>query len=310
MKQLSLDFDNTCLPEEAPSVVPATSLSAEDVDRAKRTARMMAVLQSFPPLEPNLKPADYMKQAAWFRRYLFSTEAYFFNRWCYWLDALAARRVPSEPIPQISFLSHLPVYSNGSWSESLKNYPGLKMLVDTMNFPKSYGLDLRDKALHFIDWLLTAVGSPRGEDLVKPDSEEAEWYYRKFQVNLLYEYPADYMSCFSVAIAGGAGNKLGHFPTPASVSDFMVQMLMVGENGKNKTASVLDPAAGTGILLLYASNFSLNLSAVEISPTLCKLLEAAGWLYMPWLVFPAEFHPDGALTPHGSQRIVTGNSLA
>lgn len=301
MNQLIFDFDSP-LSEEKEKAVPVASAHTGELDELTRAARMAAVLASFSPLPPKATPAEYMSEKHWLRRYLWATEAYFYGRWTYWLNALSARQVPSEPIPQISFQSQQPVYSCGCWSANPDQHPGLAMLLRSMDVPGSAGLTWPDKLQRLIDWFLTSVGSYRGEGLVKVDSPEADWYYRTFQIHLLYEYPADYMSCFSGAIAGGPGNALGHYPTPNHLAECMVRMMM-GDEKLAKTSSVLDPAAGTGILLLWASNWSLNLHAIDISAAMCKLLEFNAWIYVPWLVFPADFHPDGTLTPRADLAI-------
>ena len=49
---------------------------------------------------------------------------------------------------------------------------------------------------------------------------------------------------------------------------------------------VMDPAVGTGRLLLHASNYSYFLYGCDIDPlvtTICRINSA---LYVPWLVFP------------------------
>src|SRR5262249_49716512 len=139
------------------------------------------------------------------------------------------------------------------------------------------------------------------------DSPEAEWYYRNFQVELFYKHPADYMACISTAIAGGSGNRLGHFPTPQPVVECMIQMLMHDRTGDRKTASVCDPCMGTGIMLLNASNYSLNLFGTDISLDMVKMALLNMFIFCPWAAWGATFHDDGTLTP--CVKIAHGNSL-
>jgi len=65
----------------------------------------------------------------------------------------------------------------------------------------------------------------------------------------------------------------------------MTQMNFGGQpQHELKRMSVLDPCCGTGGMLLYASNYSLNLFGQDISPLLTKMAKINAFIYMPWMV--------------------------
>ena len=47
----------------------------------------------------------------------------------------------------------------------------------------------------------------------------------------------------------------------------------------------MDPCCGTGIMLLYASNHSLNLYGNDISLLLVKMAKINAFIYIPWLAY-------------------------
>jgi len=78
---------------------------------------------------------------------------------------------------------------------------------------------------------------------------------------------------------------VGYFPTPGNVVKMMVEMQMTNAD---KTSTVCDPCLGTGIMLLYASNYSLRLYGQDISADMCKMAMVNAWLYIPWLAYSAD----------------------
>ena len=77
--------------------------------------------------------------------------------------------------------------------------------------------------------------------------------------------------------------KGGVFFTPQNLCDMLAQMLSPG-----LTQMVMEPAAGSGRMLLSCSNFSVLLHAQEVHPTVFKVLCCNAMLYMPSMVFPVK----------------------
>jgi hypothetical protein len=132
----------------------------------------------------------------------------------------------------------------------------------------------------FVDWLLW--GLAHGHNVPDIESDIDDYWYRTFNLGLFYLEPADHWADIA---AEYIGNGSGYFPTPGDVVAMMVKMTFGGEpTHEHKTKSVLDPCTGTGIMLLYASNYSLNLHGVDIHPLLCKIALVNAYVYVPWLV--------------------------
>lgn len=63
-----------------------------------------------------------------------------------------------------------------------------------------------------------------------------------------------------------------------------------GEDLKSK--KVCDPCAGTGRMLMYASNHSLFLYGADIDSVCVMATKVNGFLYMPWMVRPGLPAPE------------------
>ncbi len=60
-----------------------------------------------------------------------------------------------------------------------------------------------------------------------------------------------------------------------------------GAEGRDpRLMSVLDPAVGSGRMLLHASNFSYNLYGCDIDPLVAAICRINAAFYVPWLAFP------------------------
>ena len=145
--------------------------------------------------------------------------------------------------------------------------------------------------MSFIEWLLWGFGTKiQPEFPTNKVTEDISWYwYKTFNLGLLMKYPHDYMSWGSCELANMArsGNSNGYFPTPQNIVK-MMNLMTVTDADKMKTKTVCDPCAGTGIMLLEASNFSLRLYAQDISLNMCKMATVNAYIYVPWMACPAD----------------------
>jgi len=66
---------------------------------------------------------------------------------------------------------------------------------------------------------------------------------------------------------------------------------------------VMDPCAGTGRMLLAASNHSYRLHGCDINPTVIKVTLVNGFLYAPWLVRPFPFLDAALADPAHSPEV-------
>jgi hypothetical protein len=102
--------------------------------------------------------------------------------------------------------------------------------------------------------------------------------------------PSDYLGEMLAGRRRGGWNPHAFFPTPHTVVELMVQMTLEhqehGERKPGRLAKVLDPALGTGRMLLHASNYSYCLYGCDIDPLVTSIARINGCLYAPWMAFP------------------------
>ena len=206
----------------------------------------------------------------WLIPYLTALDHMYYKRWDYWLQAVKDDKIPREPIPYIHFRAPY-CYDKRQVQKNLKK------CLDYANHYSSRPLD------EFIDWILWGFNHRR--DLTFPAIDERidDYWYRTFNLGLFYEEPADHFA--DIACESYVGKYHGYFPTPPQVVEMMVHMNFGDEPlHDHKQLSVCDPCFGTGVMLLYASNYSLNLWGVDINHLLTKIAIVNAYIYVPWLV--------------------------
>jgi len=213
---------------------------------------------------------DTKDKPGWLLPYLLALDEMFFGRWEYWLRALDKDRIPTDPIPLIRFQ---PIFAHRA-NTVMKN------LNDCINYASHAHSNIVEK---FVDWLLWGFNY-KGVSFPYIDEKTDDYWYRTFNLGLFYTEPGDYMA--ELAQNNYVGSGSGFFSTPMSVVEMMVKMTMGDEpRPYHKAKSVLDPCCGTGGMLLYASNYSLNLYGSDINPLLCKMAMVNAFIYVPWMVY-------------------------
>ena len=202
----------------------------------------------------------------WLVPYLTALDQMFYKRWDYWTKAIMADRIPREPIPRIEFAMPM------AYSEQLVK----KNLKDCLNYGSYRHSNIFEK---FIDWILW--GFNQGKRFPDIDEKTDDYWYRQFNLGLFYKEPADHLADL---VTEYNGSHNGYFPTPANIVDMMVRMNFGSKpKPEHKRMSVNDPCSGSGIMLLYASNYSLNLFGQDISSLMCKVAMVNAFVYVPWL---------------------------
>jgi len=204
----------------------------------------------------------------WLIPYLTALDQMFYKRWNYWTEAVMKDRIPTEPIPYIEF--QMPMM----YKEQLVK-KNLKACLDRGSYRHSNILE------KFIDWILW--GFNQGKDFPGITEDIDDFWYRTFNLGLFYKEPADHLADL-VTEYNGSSN--GYFPTPANVVAMMTQMT-IGDTPRHehKKMSVCDPCSGSGIMLMYAGNYSLNLYGMDISALMCKVVTVNAFIYVPWLAY-------------------------
>lgn len=209
----------------------------------------------------------------WMRPVAMASELVINGRWDYWTNIRITHEVENKPIPKLNF---------HCYDEEFKLVS--EMIKDCLSAVKhSNGY----KSLElFIDWLLYAWGSPLVKVMPPEITDElSDYWYRNFKAQYMFAVPGDYfVKCASELYSKSSFNSNAFFPTPAPVVDMMTKMLFGDNHEKNKYSSVNEPCCGSGIMLLYASNYSLRLTGQDIDPLMCKISNLNGYFFVPWLV--------------------------
>jgi hypothetical protein len=204
----------------------------------------------------------------WLIPYLIRLDEMFFNRWGYWTEVCLSNKVPEDPIPLIEFQPFHAYHAK-------QVHNNLKSCLDKAH-------TISNPLECFVDWILWGLNT--GDTFPNINEEIDDYWYRTFNLGLFYVEPADHWAEFASDYLG-RNNRLGFFSTPGPVTDLMVRMTFGSEpKHEHKIMSVYDPCCGTGIMLLYASNYSLNLYATDISALLVKITIINAYIYMPWMV--------------------------
>jgi hypothetical protein len=205
----------------------------------------------------------------WLLPYLVSLDNMFYKRWDYWLRIIHNDKIPQDRIPYIVFKPSFE-YTKKEVQKNLKDCLNLAVHI-------SNPLEM------LIDWILWGFNS--GESFPKIDERIDDYWYRNFNLGLFYRETSDHWAEIASEYMG-RNNALGYFPTPGNVVEMMVKMTFDGESQhRHKIMSVMDPCCGTGIMLLYASNYSLNLYGNDVSLLLTKIAKVNAFTYVPWLAY-------------------------
>lgn len=231
----------------------------------------------------------------WLSPYLFAGDEQFgTRRWNYWYETLMDLKLLDAPIPQVDFLEQ-------------PDRETAKHITHMLQHAERAGMRHSEAFEQWVIWLLHGFGDSefRAHELVtdvpgfRVPGKVLDRWYEEFQLGRLQMHPADYMAHFAQGGENGGYNPnagSGFFSTPMSLCKAMAEMNFGTYAGDTRPLSVLDPCAGTGSLLLAASNYSLNLHAQELMLNLVRCLKVNAWLYVPWLVFWPSFERWGGPT--------------
>jgi hypothetical protein len=235
------------------------------------------------------------KDAGWLLPTLILTDLKETARWDYWFTCMEAGTLPDAPLPPVYFLG-------------TPHKDTLKMLTDSLDAISGHGKDSHlgwsssTYFRFFTEWLLFGLGQ-KGSETPPADpmgcTGASDRLLEVFDLPLLLKHPYDYIGDLLSECAYGRHNSF--YPTPHPVCEFMVRMLMLGED--NRTKTVCDPCTGTGRLLLHASNYSMRLFGMDIDQLMCQIALVNGYFFAPWLVRPLPFLDSGYDNPETSKSI-------
>ncbi len=197
------------------------------------------------------------------------------KRWTWWLDCLISGSIPHEDPPRITFTGGATFSERGR--AAMKH---LLSLIDHLGQRVGYW-----KALEtLVDWVLWGLGLA---DYPEIADETHDYLYRTFNLGLLIQEPHDYLATIIADRKGNRWNPTAFYPTPHTVCEAMAKMTLREASGKGPFDTVMEPAAGTGRMLLHASNHTFFLFGIDIDPMMVKCCRLNLALYAPWGSLPA-----------------------
>lgn len=240
-------------------------------------------------------------ERGWFRQQLWAIEGLLWGRWPYWLAMGLNRTVgklPEWKIPQVPFAAPRGCNQKpGPYVEPITDE--MREAVGTPHAALSHVLGVFERCRRYthdliglVQWWNWAFGGSVRERPRVPDEVEVILYH-ELQLHRLIGNPADWGAEITSEWYGGGKGGTAWFPTPLSIVTCMTEMNFGIHGGDTRLLTANDPCVGTGAFLLGASNYSLRLSCCDIDPLMCAWTEFAGWLFIPWLVYPQyirEFH--------------------
>ena len=203
------------------------------------------------------------------------------DRWDYYFRTREAGRLLDEPIPQIDF-----GHEGKSVDEGSAGHKELDKWVAIAE--EEHGGAGAFRAL--LDWL--QWGLALSNEYPKLTEKTQEALYRGVNLEPLLKHPYDYLGGFYQSTKTSRWNRSGYYCTPHNVVEMMVRMTMgdgsspLPDGRDLRTATVCDPAVGSGRMLLHASNYSLCLYGQDIDPICCAMTKINGAFYAPWMSFP------------------------
>lgn len=213
------------------------------------------------------------------------------DRWGYLLETHAAGCFLDAPLPRVEFVSEHTAESR----QVVKAIEGYLTILERHGSWQSFRV--------FVDFLAFGLGVIYEPPMI--DDSEAEKLYR--QVNILpwLLSPCDHLGSFLSVRRGKGWNPLAFYPTPGALCEIVSALTMEGLRADNKDVderalAVNDPCVGTGRFLLYASNYSMNLSGQDLDPLVLLITKVNGALYAPWINKPPREAIDKALSAVGA----------
>lgn len=213
----------------------------------------------------------------WLRPDFVTTESIINGRWRYWIDVQATQKVENKDIPQLK------IYDKSDAEFEV----GMMMLKKCFDVFKEENVEDEKAFELFLDWILYGVGSKLVTKLPSEISDRINQHlYENFKPQYLLLYPADYLMPMLLEIYRREGKKPSRiYPINKDAVQLIVDVtLLGGDSERVKYQTISDPCCGSGLLLLYTSNKSLNLCGSDSNRLAIKMCTVNGYLYIPWII--------------------------
>jgi hypothetical protein len=232
-------------------------------------------------IDPDLK-RDLTR--GWLLPYLLELDEWADGRWAYWCRTEEAGKLLDEPIPQVSWC-----YDPHSAAPARKHLESCLDLIPNHGHDSWLGWSSWDSFDYFLSWLLYGFGSPLQPELPREVNQGCSMrLYQHFNLAWPLAYPYDQFGDLMAECK--MGRSAGFFPTPHGICSMMTRMLWFSDSDKDYRAeSCMEPALGTGRMLLHASDYCMALYGQDISMTCVKAAICNAYFYAPWMAKPLSF---------------------
>lgn len=209
------------------------------------------------------------------------------GRWMHYMRTIEAGHLLDEPIPQIAF-THT------------ADPAGMKMITKCIDLLAHRG-SVWSAFERFVEWL--SWGFAISKEMPQVEEATAEALYRTFNFEPLLLRPYDYLGEILAANRASGWNPNAFYPTPHPICELMTQ-ISFGDGGERyagdpRLRTVQEPCAGTGRMLLHASNHSYRLFGMDKDKLVVDICLINGAFYAPWMTFP---FPEPILHQASSQQ--------
>ena len=196
------------------------------------------------------------------------------GRWSHYMRTMEAGHLLDEPIPRINF-------------SNTADPAGMKMIKKCIDLIAHRG-SVWSAFERFVAWL--RWGLAVSKEMPHIEEATAEALYRTFNFEPLILHPYDYLGEILAVDKAAGWNPNAFYPTPHPICEMITQIIFGdGSDGGERDPrlrTVNEPAAGTGRMLLHASNFSYRLSGQDKDGLVVDICHINGAFYAPWLSFP------------------------
>lgn len=238
------------------------------------------------------------RQSGWLLEIVQQVEMQLWGRWSYWREIWQNGTIGTFPewkIPRVPFtdemtMPEIPPEIVGKMNQRPDGEQKLEYLGSSHDAKKrtmdafTCAIQVHQARLEdLISWLLWGLSCPMIDERPKIPEKAAVVMYHDLSLDLMIAHPTDWGAMLAREFAYTKGHAW--FPTPPSLVRLMTEMQFNSEKD-NRMESVNDCCLGTGIMLLYASNYSLDLYGNDISSLMVKLSLLAAYMFIPWMIFP------------------------
>ena len=193
------------------------------------------------------------------------------DRWGYYYTTLENGALLPDPIPPVTF-------KDARGGAARKN---LAKCLDIIACKEGGWGALT----HLVEWLAYGLGVSDTD--CRLDDGLCEKLYRTLDLCHWLREPSDHLGALAAERFGGGPHAF--FPTPHHICEVMMRIQMERRNEDLRDKLVMEPALGTGRMLLAASNYSMRLCGVDIDQQVLLMAKCNFAVYAPWALYGLPF---------------------